>query len=83
MSTTSSMKDTTSQVKAASDKAFDTAANTLDKGAEKASQVVQATKDGAQAQMEKMETYIRQNPMAAAGIAAGVGFVVALLARRN
>jgi ElaB/YqjD/DUF883 family membrane-anchored ribosome-binding protein len=35
------------------------------------------------AQMERVETMIRANPLAATGIAAGIGFVVALLARRS
>jgi ElaB/YqjD/DUF883 family membrane-anchored ribosome-binding protein len=83
MSMTSSMKDTTSQAKSTSDKAMDNASAAFEKGSEKVNEVVQATKDGAQAQVEKMEILIRQNPMAATGIAAGIGFVVALLARRS
>jgi ElaB/YqjD/DUF883 family membrane-anchored ribosome-binding protein len=34
-------------------------------------------------QMERVETMIRANPIAATGIAAGVGFLVALLVRRS
>jgi ElaB/YqjD/DUF883 family membrane-anchored ribosome-binding protein len=33
--------------------------------------------------MERVESMIRANPLAATGIAAGLGFVVALLARRS
>jgi ElaB/YqjD/DUF883 family membrane-anchored ribosome-binding protein len=36
----------------------------------------------AQDQYDKLATAIRRNPLQAAGIAAGVGFVLALLARR-
>jgi len=32
--------------------------------------------------IDQLQTMIRKNPIAAAGIAAGVGFVLALLARR-
>lgn len=32
--------------------------------------------------MDQLQSMIRKNPLAAAGIAAGVGFVLALLARR-
>jgi ElaB/YqjD/DUF883 family membrane-anchored ribosome-binding protein len=34
-------------------------------------------------QMERVESMIRANPLAATGIAAGVGFLVALIARRS
>ena len=36
----------------------------------------------AQGQYDKLTASIRRNPLQAAGIAAGVGFVLALLARR-
>jgi ElaB/YqjD/DUF883 family membrane-anchored ribosome-binding protein len=36
----------------------------------------------AQDQYDKLVTTIRRNPLQAAGIAAGIGFVLALLARR-
>jgi ElaB/YqjD/DUF883 family membrane-anchored ribosome-binding protein len=36
----------------------------------------------AQEQYDKMAASIRRNPLQAAGIAAGIGFVLALLARR-
>lgn len=36
----------------------------------------------AQEQYDKLEASIRRNPLQAAGIAAGIGFVLALLARR-
>lgn len=39
-------------------------------------------KDAAAGEVDRLESAIRRNPMAAAGIAAGVGFVLALLARR-
>ena len=36
----------------------------------------------ATAQFDKVETAIRRNPVAATGIAAGIGFFLAILARR-
>jgi ElaB/YqjD/DUF883 family membrane-anchored ribosome-binding protein len=47
---------------------------------------IQATVDQAQAlaqeQYDKLAATIRRNPLQAAGIAAGIGFVLALIARR-
>jgi ElaB/YqjD/DUF883 family membrane-anchored ribosome-binding protein len=37
----------------------------------------------ATAQFDRVETAIRRNPVAAVGIAAGVGFFLAILARRQ
>lgn len=46
------------------------------------SDTVDQAKDIAQEQYDKLASSIRRNPLQAAGIAAGVGFVLALLARR-
>jgi ElaB/YqjD/DUF883 family membrane-anchored ribosome-binding protein len=46
------------------------------------SDTVDQAKDLAQEQYDKLTASIRRNPLQAAGIAAGVGFVLALLARR-
>jgi len=43
---------------------------------------VEQAQNLAQDQYDKLATSIRRNPLQAAGIAAGVGFVLALLARR-
>jgi ElaB/YqjD/DUF883 family membrane-anchored ribosome-binding protein len=46
------------------------------------SDVAGKAQQAAQVQMDKMADAIRERPLQAAGIAAGVGFVLALLARR-
>jgi ElaB/YqjD/DUF883 family membrane-anchored ribosome-binding protein len=43
---------------------------------------MEQAQDFAQDQYDKLTTSIRRNPLQAAGIAAGIGFVLALLARR-
>jgi ElaB/YqjD/DUF883 family membrane-anchored ribosome-binding protein len=49
---------------------------------DKMSDTMEQAQDFAQDQYDKLTTSIRRNPLQAAGIAAGVGFVLALLARR-
>jgi ElaB/YqjD/DUF883 family membrane-anchored ribosome-binding protein len=49
---------------------------------DKLSDTVGQAQDFAQEQYDKLAASIRRNPLQAAGIAAGVGFVLALLARR-
>ena len=46
------------------------------------SDTMEQAQEFAQDQYDKLTTSIRRNPLQAAGIAAGVGFVLALLARR-
>jgi ElaB/YqjD/DUF883 family membrane-anchored ribosome-binding protein len=46
------------------------------------SETMEQAQDFAQDQYDKLTTSIRRNPLQAAGIAAGIGFVLALLARR-
>jgi ElaB/YqjD/DUF883 family membrane-anchored ribosome-binding protein len=46
------------------------------------SDTMEQAQDFAQDQYDKLTTSIRRNPLQAAGIAAGIGFVLALLARR-
>jgi ElaB/YqjD/DUF883 family membrane-anchored ribosome-binding protein len=62
------------------------AANTVDNLASAAQDTLNAAVDQAQTlaqdQYDKLTASIRRNPLQAAGIAAGVGFVLALLARR-
>lgn len=45
-------------------------------------ETVESAQALAQEQYDKLAASIRRNPLQAAGIAAGVGFVLALLARR-
>jgi ElaB/YqjD/DUF883 family membrane-anchored ribosome-binding protein len=49
---------------------------------DKLSDAVDQAQTMAQEQYDKLATSIRRNPLQAAGIAAGIGFVLALLARR-
>jgi ElaB/YqjD/DUF883 family membrane-anchored ribosome-binding protein len=49
---------------------------------EKIAATVEQAQALAQEQYDKLTAAIRRNPLQAAGIAAGVGFVLALLARR-
>lgn len=56
--------------------------NLADTAQEKISSAVDQAQTLAQDQYDKLTASIRRNPLQAAGIAAGVGFVLALLARR-
>jgi ElaB/YqjD/DUF883 family membrane-anchored ribosome-binding protein len=49
---------------------------------ERLSDTVEQAQALAQEQYDKLADSIRRNPLQAAGIAAGIGFVLALLARR-
>lgn len=49
---------------------------------DKLSETVEQAQALAQEQYDKLAATIRRNPLQAAGIAAGIGFVLALLARR-
>jgi ElaB/YqjD/DUF883 family membrane-anchored ribosome-binding protein len=49
---------------------------------DKMSDTMEQAQDFAQDQYDRLTTSIRRNPLQAAGIAAGIGFVLALLARR-
>ena len=49
---------------------------------DKLSSAVDQAQSMAQDQYDKLTASIRRNPLQAAGIAAGIGFVLALLARR-
>jgi ElaB/YqjD/DUF883 family membrane-anchored ribosome-binding protein len=49
---------------------------------DKMSSTVDSAQTLAQDQYDKLTASIRRNPLQAAGIAAGIGFVLALLARR-
>jgi len=49
---------------------------------EKAGEAMEQAQDMASEQFDRLQESIRRNPLAAAGIAAGIGFLLALLARR-
>ena len=58
------------------------ATKAVDTAQEKISSAVDSAQTMAQDQYDKLTASIRRNPLQAAGIAAGIGFVLALLARR-
>jgi ElaB/YqjD/DUF883 family membrane-anchored ribosome-binding protein len=60
----------------------DTASNLANAAQEKLSATVDQAQALAQEQYDKLAASIRRNPLQAAGIAAGIGFVLALMARR-
>ena len=49
---------------------------------DKFNEAVEQAQNLAQEQYDKLEASVRRNPLQAASIAAGIGFVLALLARR-
>lgn len=62
--------------------AANTAGNLAGAAQEKLNATVDQAQTLAQDQYDKLTASIRRNPLQAAGIAAGIGFVLALLARR-
>jgi ElaB/YqjD/DUF883 family membrane-anchored ribosome-binding protein len=58
------------------------AADALKSGARKASDVVEHAGHMAQERLDSMTAYVRRNPLQSTAIAAGVGFMFAMLARR-
>jgi ElaB/YqjD/DUF883 family membrane-anchored ribosome-binding protein len=49
---------------------------------EKSNEAIGQAQQMASEQLDQLQGMIRRNPLAAAGIAAGIGFFLALLARR-
>jgi ElaB/YqjD/DUF883 family membrane-anchored ribosome-binding protein len=73
----------TSQTYRSTSQAANSAVDNLANAAQdKLSSAVDEAQTLAQDQYDKLTASIRRNPLQAAGIAAGVGFVLALLARR-
>jgi ElaB/YqjD/DUF883 family membrane-anchored ribosome-binding protein len=60
----------------------ETAKDMANAAEDKISETVEQAQVMAREQYDKLTASIRRNPLQAAGIAAGVGFVLALLARR-
>lgn len=50
--------------------------------ADKAGRVAEDVKEEARVQYDRLERIIRRNPMASVSVAAGVGLLVAMVARR-
>jgi ElaB/YqjD/DUF883 family membrane-anchored ribosome-binding protein len=59
-----------------------TASDLANAAQDKISETVDQAQALAQDQYDKLTATIRRNPLQAAGIAAGIGFVLALMARR-
>lgn len=59
-----------------------TTTETFDKLKHQAADTAEQVQSATREQFDKLESTIRRNPVAAAGVAAGVGFLLALLARR-
>jgi ElaB/YqjD/DUF883 family membrane-anchored ribosome-binding protein len=75
-------QSTTSQARDTMERAGDTAANAAKSMSRDMSSAVGQAADMAQEQLDGMTRYVRKNPLQATAIAAGVGFVFALIARR-
>lgn len=86
-------QSTTSSIRDDIERAGDSASSTAHRAASSASstaksvgqdmsQAMGQAADVAQHQLDSMTTYVRKNPLQATAIAAAVGFVFALIARR-
>jgi ElaB/YqjD/DUF883 family membrane-anchored ribosome-binding protein len=73
---------TDSDVKAAANRLGSDVSRAVGDVGEKASETVASVSHAASDGLDKVETAIRRNPIAAASIAGGVGFLLAVLARR-
>jgi ElaB/YqjD/DUF883 family membrane-anchored ribosome-binding protein len=82
-STSSKLHDLSSSATSAAHDAVDTASRNIEGAAQSLETTVSAVQKSAGVQMERLEGMIRANPIAATGIAAGVGFFLALMARRS
>jgi ElaB/YqjD/DUF883 family membrane-anchored ribosome-binding protein len=69
-------------VKAAAARASADVSRAVGDASEKIGDTVATVKQVASANFDKVESAIRRNPLAAASIAGGVGFFLAVLARR-
>jgi len=72
----------TSQTRETIDRATDAAASTAKSVGRDVSSAVGQAAEIAQEQIDGMSAYVRKHPLQATAIAAGVGFMFALLARR-
>ncbi len=75
-------QSTTSQARDTIERAGDAAASTAKTVGQDVSAAVGQAAEMAQEQLDGMSRYVRKNPLQATAIAAGVGFVFALIARR-
>lgn len=73
---------TDSDVKAAAARVGADVSRAVGDASESVSQTVTSVRHAAVENFDKIESAIRRNPLAAASIAGGVGFLLAVLARR-
>ncbi len=73
---------TDSNVKAAASRVGADVSQAVSDASEKVGETVANVRHAASENLDKVETAIRRNPLAAASIAGGVGFFLAVLARR-
>ncbi len=73
---------TDSDVKSAVSRVGSDVSKAVGDAGEKAGEAVESVRQAASEGLDKVETAIRRNPIAAASIAGGVGFLLAVLARR-
>ena len=73
---------TDSDVRAAASRVGSDVAKAVGDAGDKAGEAVETVRHAASYGLDKVETAIRRNPIAAASIAGGVGFLLAVLARR-
>ncbi len=82
-SASSNLQGMASSATSAAHDAVDAASRNIEGAAHSLEATACAVQQSAGVQMERMEGMIRANPLAATGIAAGIGFFLALLARRS
>ena len=75
-------QSTTSTARDNIERAGDTASQAAKNASQDLSGAVGQAADMAQEQLDSMTSYVRKNPLQATAIAAAVGFVFAMLARR-
>lgn len=73
---------TDSDVKVAASRVAADVSRAVGDAGEKAGEAVASVKHAAAENFDKVESAIRRNPLAAASIAVGIGFLLAVLARR-
>ena len=73
---------TDSDVKAAASRVGTDVSKAVGDASERAGEAVATVRNAASDGLDRVETAIRRNPIAAASIAGGVGFLLAVLARR-
>jgi ElaB/YqjD/DUF883 family membrane-anchored ribosome-binding protein len=81
-STSSNLQGMASSATSAAHDGVDKVSRTFEGAAHNLEATAASAQKAAGVQVERVEGMIRANPLAAAGIAAGVGFFLALLARR-